>query len=98
MPWQCAGVLSRSVGLRGFESHPPHQERYPVQNGRVLGYAFFLKKEKAPKEYDYFESKALRGLSRRVDLPDLVAKKLEFPWGSSNTRPFGFAFSVQSSE
>ena len=25
-----AGVLSRGVGLRGFKSHPPHQERYPV--------------------------------------------------------------------
>src|SRR5215471_227811 len=22
---ECAGVLSRGVGLRGFESHPPHQ-------------------------------------------------------------------------
>src|SRR3989441_9820832 len=25
-----AGVLSRGVGLRGFESHPPHQPRYPL--------------------------------------------------------------------
>src|SRR6266705_4790642 len=25
-----AGVLSRGVGLRGFESHPPHQMSYPV--------------------------------------------------------------------
>src|SRR5438552_13011366 len=27
-----AGVLSRGVGLRGFESHPPHQPGYPVSN------------------------------------------------------------------
>src|SRR5213080_1106236 len=27
-----AGVLSRGVGLRGFESHPPHQTGYPVSN------------------------------------------------------------------
>ncbi|OLD01626.1 MAG: hypothetical protein AUJ07_10830 [Crenarchaeota archaeon 13_1_40CM_3_53_5] len=37
-------LSANSVGLRGFESHPPHQERYPLQ-AKVLEHAFWLKKE-----------------------------------------------------
>ena len=31
-----AGVLSRGVGLRGFESHPPHQESKGVKRSSTF--------------------------------------------------------------
>ena len=74
-------MLSRGVGLRGFESHPPHQERYPLQS-KVLEHVFFLKKE-GYQEYHYFENEALRGLQEGWTSPELVVKKLEFSQGSS---------------
>ena len=44
VPSQVSSSSDRGVGLRGFESHPPHQERYPPPS-KVLEHAFLLKKE-----------------------------------------------------
>ena len=41
------------VGLRGFESRPRTRAVMKCQNGRVLGHAFFLKKE-GYQEYNHF--------------------------------------------
>src|SRR6266480_7388472 len=67
-----AGVLSRGVGLRGFESHPPHHTGYPVSNGPGPGENTPVRM--APQEGRYRERtitsrvKLLNGLSRRADL------------------------------
>ncbi len=60
-------MLSRGVGLRGFESHPPHQERYPLQ-AKVLEHAFWLKKEGYRESTIVSRVKLLGGLAKRADL------------------------------
>ena len=70
VPSQVSSSSDRGVGLRGFESHPPHREHYQVQNGRVLGHAFFLKKEGYRESTITSRVKALRSLSRKADLLD----------------------------
>jgi len=62
-------VLSRGVGLRGFESHPPHQERYPLQ-AKVLEHAFWLKKEGYRESTIVSRVKLLAGLAKKADLLD----------------------------
>jgi len=62
-------VLSRGVGLRGFESHPPHQERYPLQ-GKVLEHAFWMKKEGYRESTIVSRAKLLAGLAKKADLLD----------------------------
>jgi len=69
LPRQGAGVLSRGVGLRGFESHPPHQERYPLQ-AKVLEHAFWLKKEGYRESTIVSRVKLLAGLAKKSDLLD----------------------------
>src|SRR3989442_6762946 len=64
---QGAGVLARGVGLRGFESHPPHQERYPLQ-GKVLEHAFWLKKEGYRESTIVSRVKLLAGLAKKANL------------------------------
>ena len=62
-------MLSRGVGLRGFESHPPHQERYPLQS-KVLEHAFWLKKEGYRESTIVSRVKLLAGLAKKSDLLD----------------------------
>ncbi len=40
LPKQGAGVLSRGVGLRGFESHPPHHVFDPHNFSEILRVAY----------------------------------------------------------
>ncbi len=60
-------MLSRGAGLRGFESHPPHQERYPLQ-AKVLEHGFWLKKEGYRESTIVSRVKLLAGLGRRANL------------------------------
>jgi len=69
MPWQNAGVLSRGVGLRGFESHPPHHERYPLQ-AKALEHAFWLKREGYRESTMVSRVKLLAGLAKKAHLLD----------------------------
>ena len=68
-------MLSRGVGLRGFESHPPHQERYPLQS-KVLEHAFWLKKEGYRESTIVSRVKLLAGLAKKADLLDPESVKI----------------------
>ena len=69
------GLVDRGVGLRGFESHPPHHERYPLQ-GKVLEHAFWLKKEGYRESTIVSRIKLLAGLAKKSDLLDPESVKI----------------------
>src|SRR2546426_8823464 len=67
-----AGVLSRGVGLRGFESHPRTRRVTPSvivpDREKILQYAWHLKIEGYGESTITSRVKLLNGLSRRADL------------------------------
>ena len=85
----CAGELSRGVGLRGFESHSPHQTTNPlVSLSELAAFGFWMQKQGYRPSTIQGCIKSLKPIARQTNLldPEAVKSYLAKASVSENTK------------